>query len=50
MEISGTQIAVLVAIACGTGWLGYREFKPEESEKVANMPSGGRRTKRFKKK
>jgi hypothetical protein len=45
MEFSGIQIAVLVALACGTGWIGYHQLKPDESEKVASMARGGRQTK-----
>ena len=51
MELSGIQIAVFVALACGTGWIGYHQLKPDESEKVSTMSARGgkqRQTKRKK--
>jgi hypothetical protein len=49
MELSGIQIAIFVALACGTGWIGYHQLKPDESEKVSTMSArGGKQTKRKK--
>jgi hypothetical protein len=51
MELSGIQIAIFVALACGTGYIGYHQLKPDELEKVSMMSArGGRKTKRFRKK